>query len=70
MNVVLIDQMDALRLGEASVGEHADLVRYVLPTAWSLQLLQTSSQLSPHCDHSLSYAFQLSLPLLELGVVV
>lgn len=70
VDVVDVDQMQRLRFGEAGVGEHADLVGYVLPTPGSIQLFQFGPQALPHADHPICNVFQFLRPLLEMGLVV
>jgi hypothetical protein len=70
VDVVRVDQVQRLRLAQASVGEHPDLLCDVLPTAGRLQLLQLGPQSLPHADHSLGNALQLPAPLLEVALII
>lgn len=68
MDVVVLDQVTALRLVQPSVGKHPLLLCYVLPSARSLQLLQPSAQLLANHDEPPSHPLELGEPLFLVGV--
>ena len=55
VDVVFVDQMHALGLGQTGVRKHSDLVCYVLPGTRSILLLQSCTHLLSHCDHPFGY---------------
>lgn len=69
VNAILVDKHFTLLRSHASVAKHANLVSYMVPSAFDLHVLQMVPQQLPHLQYPASHLLEFLFPLSLVGRV-